>query len=519
MLKNKKRNNSPPKNKSIRKFVNTGYSSGGASVTKQALRGYNPIQSSPQSDIDSNLNILRNRSYDMAINSPIGRGAIETSRSYVIGAGLTPSPKIDFRTLGLTPDEAKEWQRKTLQEFKLWADDTSCDVYRKNNFWDQQNIAFVGNLTDGDSWVIPQYGKNTPLNPYSLKIQQIEANRICNPGSINILGTTNPTMVEQINPKNGNRIINGVEVNNKGEVVAYWIADKTPFDPTKLNTSITWKRVDAFGKKSGRPLVLQISHEERPEQYRGVPFLSPVIEELKQISRYTNAELTTAIIKAFFSIFLTSNAPPGNSLNDMLDSTYDDEPLADFDPSTLKLGPGTINTLPPGVNVVTADPSKSLSTFEPFVQSLIVQIGAGLNIPSEVLMSKFNSSYSAARGALNQAAAVFKQRRVWFARDFCQPIYEMWLAEAIAIGRIKAPKFGLDPIITKAWSGCDWFGPTSGLLDPIKEVQAAKLQVDYGFTTNQKVSAELTGTNYDDNIDIIALENKKRQSLGLKGGE
>ena len=203
----------------------------------------------------------------------------------------------------------------------------------------------------------------------------------------------------------------------------------------------------------------------------------------------------------------------------MLDSTYDYDPYADFDPTKLKLGPGTINTLPPGVSVVTADPSKSLSTFEPFVQSLIVQIGAGLNIPSEVLMSKFNSSYSAARGALNQAVAVFKERRTWFAREFCQPIYEMWLAEAIAIGRIKAPKFGLDPIITKAWSNCDWFGPTSGLLDPVKEVQAAKLQVDYGFSTHEKVSTELTGTNYDDNIDILALENKKKQKLGLEGGE
>ena len=118
-MRKNKRNKSAHKGIRDRKFINTGYSSGGASLTKQALRGYNPIQSSPQSDIDSNLNILRNRSYDMAINTPIGRGAIETSRSYVIGAGLIPSPNIDFRTLGLNPDEAKEWKRKTIQEFKL----------------------------------------------------------------------------------------------------------------------------------------------------------------------------------------------------------------------------------------------------------------------------------------------------------------------------------------------------------------------------------------------------------------
>lgn len=47
-LRKNKRNKSAPKGIRDRKFINTGYSSGGASLTKQALRGYNPIQSSPQ---------------------------------------------------------------------------------------------------------------------------------------------------------------------------------------------------------------------------------------------------------------------------------------------------------------------------------------------------------------------------------------------------------------------------------------------------------------------------------------
>lgn len=96
----------------------------------------------------------------------------------------------------------------------------------------------------------------------------------------------------------------------------------------------------------------------------------------------------------------------------------------------------------------------------------------------------------------------------------------MWLAEAIAIGRIEAPYFGDDPLITKAWSNCDWFGPTNGLLDPIKEVQAAKLRIDYGFSTHEKETAEMTGTNYDDNVDILGLEKLKQAKAGLiEGGE
>ena len=68
--------------------VNSGYSEGGASRTRSALRGYNPLKSSTKADIDVNLTTLRNRSADLVCNSPLGSSAINTLRSNVIGAGL-----------------------------------------------------------------------------------------------------------------------------------------------------------------------------------------------------------------------------------------------------------------------------------------------------------------------------------------------------------------------------------------------------------------------------------------------
>lgn len=44
-------------------------------------------------------------------------------------------------------------------------------------------------------------------------------------------------------------------------------------------------------------------------------------------------------------------------------------------------------------------------------------------------------------------------RREWFANDFCKPIYEIWLSEAVALGRIQAPGFFSDPLIRAAWLG------------------------------------------------------------------
>lgn len=63
-----------------------------------------------------------------------------------------------------------------------------------------------------------------------------------------------------------------------------------------------------------------------------------------------------------------------------------------------------------------------------------------------------------------EAWKMFKMRRTWLSNDFCQPIYEEWLSEAVAKGRVIAPEFFEDPIIRKAYSGAEWNGPTQGFL-------------------------------------------------------
>ncbi len=500
------------------KVKNSGYSEGGASKTKSTLRAYNPIKSSTQADVDANLSTLRSRSTDLYCNSPIGSAALNVARNNTIGAGLRVFPKIDYRTLGITADQAKQWQRTTLREFELWAQSTSCDLYHKNNFYDMQDVLYLSYLMDGDGWVALKYRPPTADNPYCLRLQLFEAARVCNPDSSAAYGPLAPYMVEMRNPKNGNRIINGIEINRDGAVVAYWVANRVPLDLANTSKVLEWERVEAFGRRTGMPNVLQVSHEERPEQYRGVPYLAPVIEVIKQITRYGNAELTAAVIKSFFTLFFTSNSSSTSDIFDVADGSGG-EPMS-FDDKRealdgIDLGVGSVNLLPEGIDVKAIDGSRTMSTFEAFTNSLITQVGASLNIPSDVLMSRFQASYSASRGALLQAAALFKTRRTWFVRDFCQPVYEAWLAEAVATGRVRAPGFGTDPLITKAWSKADWFGPVMGMLDPVKEVTGAALRRKYGFSTGEREAAELTGSDYDDNIDQIALENATWTKRGL----
>ena len=496
---------------------NSGYGDGGASQSNKSLKAWLPKRLSAKTDIGAHLEVLRNRSADQAINTPIGSAAISTSAIHTVGAGLKVFPRPKAKLLGISADEAREWTRRVEQEFDLWAQSKDCDLYRRNNFYDNQSIVYTGYLTDGDIFSVFRRKSPTTLLPYSLRLQVIEGNRISNPlyGAGFIYDGL--TAVEMRSPDSNNRIINGVEIDGDGAVVAYWISNRVPNDVTGTDTVTAWTRVEAFGKKSGMPNILQICHDTRPEQYRGVPYLAPVIESLKQVSRYTTAELTSAIIKSFFALFFTEAVTSTSTFNDMLrDNGVEDEREPVVDVNEYNLGPGTLNALPKGVDVKSVDSSNSQSTFNPFVSQLIKQIGASLNIPYEVLMKHFTSSYSASRAALLQAWEEFKLRRTWFARDFCQPIYEMWLVEAIATGRIEAPGFFDDPLIRKAWCNADWFGPTMSILDPVKDVKGSALRVTNGLSTREREAAEMTGTDLEENIEQLAYEQKLISQYGLE---
>lgn len=489
---------------------NSGYSESGASFRKGSLAAWHPVKSSPQSDIDANLGVLRGRSSDLVLGTPVASAAINTSRTNIVGAGLNVAPRPMYKLLGITAEQAEAWSRSVKAEFNLWASSTECDVFGRNNFYDMQDIAYMGYAVDGDSFALFKYRQSGPLMPYSLRIQLVEAARVSNPWAINTDGIVLPGNVVMHNTDNGNRIINGVEVDDDGKVVAYYVANRYQYDPANMYRATTWARVAVRSAQTGVPNILQVCHDERAEQYRGVPKLAPVIETIKQTGRYTNAELTAAIIKAYFTMFIreTSDHETGDMpISDLMNGSG--RPLPALDPGSIAIGPGTVNMLPQGYDIATVDPQRSLSTFEPFVKELTKQIGASLGIPYEVLMKSFNSSYTASRAALLQAWSEFKMRRVWFSRDFCQPVYEVWLTEAIAIGRVRAPGFFDDPIKRAAWCNSEWFGPVMGVLDPVKEAQSAQLRILFGLSTREKEAAEMTGTSWDENVERLAIENSR----------
>lgn len=470
-------------------ILNSGYGNYGANLTKKSLAGWLFAGGSHREDIEDNISVLRQRSRDLYMGVPIANGAVKTMRTNVVGRGLHLKPAIDREVLGITAAAAQKLEKQIEREWKLWAESQDCDIERIDNFFELQQLAFLNWLMSGDCLAVLPV-KPRINQPYDLRVQLIEADRLSSPDYCDSWD---------------NKIVGGVEVDKDGEVIAYHISDQHPLSGEV--TEYKWQRVEAYGAKTGRRNVLHIMCRERIGQRRGVPFLAPVIESLKQLGRYTDAELVAAVVSGMFTVFIEKEeASSDEAIGSMIP---EEEQIDAEDETSVELGPGAVMDLNPGEKVHDSNPGRPNSNFSMFVEAICQQIGASLEIPYELLVKRFNASYTASKGALEEAWKMFRMYRAWLATDFCQPIYEEWFAEAVAKKRIDAPGFFADPLIKKAYCKAEWNGPAKGMLDPVKEVTAAEKRVANGFSTRSSETMEMTGGDFYTNADQLKSEEKK----------
>ena len=400
-------------------ILNSGYGNYGANLTKKSLRGWEYHGGSAKEDIEDNLDVLRQRSRDAYMGIPTATAALKTLRTNVVAGGLIPSPQIDGEFLGLSQEETEKLQEQIVREFALWADKPTCDAERVDNFYQLQQLAFLSYLMNGDTMALLPV-KKMAGQPYDLRVRLIEGDRVCSPDGFDRLA---PCTVQG---HKVHHIVQGVETDRDGMVVAYWVCNRHPLGSHSAAEAegITWARVEAYGASTGRRNVLHVMNRERVGQRRGVPILAPVLESLKQLGRYTEAEITAAVISAMFTVFIKSESPADG---------------------------------------------------RPF----------GAMIPAAELI----------------------------ADDFCQPIYEEWMAEAVARGRIQATGFFADPAVRKAYTDCAWNGPARTNLNPVQEVTAATKRVEACFSTAQEETAQMTGGDYNRNVRQRAIEVRRKREV------
>ncbi len=472
--------------------VASGYA--GGSRTRRSLKEWTPPGADADSDLLPDLPVLRQRSRDLTRNSPLACGAINTTVTSVVGPGLQVKPLIDSEYLGLTDEQASEWEKTAKRLFNLWANSQECDLTRTQNFSEMQSLAFRSTLENGDIFTLLPMIKRAG-SPFNLKLQFVEADRVEN---------------EDFAPDT-TALAGGVEMDANGAPAKYHILKTHPGNT--YATTRDWQKVNAFGKKTGRRNVIHLFDRKRPGQNRGIPYLAPVIETLKQLERYSEAELMAAVISGMFTVFIKTEGD--GELDSFMPDTETGGKASDED---YKIANGAIVQLEPGDDISTANPGRPNAAFDPFVLAILRQVGVALEIPYEILVKHFTASYSAARAAMLEAWRFFLTRRKFLETKWCQPIYEAFITEQVAEGRLHAPGFFSDPLTKQAYLGSIWTGRPQGQIDPLKENNADVIAEEHQWKTASQITSEKTGQDWEQNIIQAGREELLRKGVGVKQG-
>jgi lambda family phage portal protein len=474
------------------------------------------IARSADADMLPDLVDQRAQSRDLVRNNAIAAAAVNINVVRAVGTGLAFVATPHLPTLGWTVEQGAAWREEVQAEFSLWADSPDCDWSGQQNFFELQDTVLRGMLESGDLFtVLPDAPAATATQPYRLRVQLLEADRVGNP-----LGQADtPTVAGGIRRDGQGGVVTGVHVYRQhpgAHVLRASLLQGDWYEPIGPN---------------GRRRILHHLKRLRPEQARGVPYLAPVMALFRLLGQYTDAELKAAVTTAFLAIVVETEggmhtaAPFGLAPQPAADLGSGAVPgeqhitagagQASAQPQEIMVGTASVVGLAPGEKATVVNPTRPNPAFAQFVDSVLHQLGAGTHLGSEMLLHRYTTSYTAARAAWLDAWRHLLDMRTLVARSFCQPVFETWLAEAVAIGRVRAPGFFADARLRWAYTRAAWHGDSQGSLNPKDEVAAFAQALDMRLVTRERAEWELYGSDWSATYPTKLAEHQRMQRDGM----
>lgn len=472
----------------------------GASRQARELQAWNPITASADYDMYGEQETLVARQRDIVRNHGVANGAIQTLVDNIVGTGFRLAPKPNWRVLGWDQEKAREWSRKTAAEYKTWAGTTECDAAREMNMNSLTALVFRTGMNNGEALALPLYLQRADCK-WRTTVQLVDPDR---------LGTPFDRIADDT-------VRYGIKKNQYGQPLGYYIAKSHPRDLPLTRLGVNdWEYIPA-STGFGRRRVIHIHDKERTGQSRGKPILSAVLPNFRMLSDYQRNEMKSAVTNSLVAAFIES--PMGSEqLIQLFGGEAGDERkgikayMSDRSQWEAQLDGGAIIPMYPGDKMSAFNPGRPNAIYKEFIETVVREIGVSTGLPYELIMKDFSkTSYASVRAALMEAWRFFAGRRQWLSNYWLQPMYELWLEEAIQRGVIQAPGFYEN---RSAYCHAEWIGPAKGYVDPVREAQAAEDRMRIGVSTLEKEAAE-QGGDWEDMVEQRAYELETMRKLKI----
>lgn len=447
------------------------------------MANWNAPSSGPNTAIEG-LQTLRDRASDAVRNDWSGESAIQKWTTTLIGIAITPR----FRRI------KDKTRRQQISDW--WADFVkTMDADYILDGYGMQTLATRSWLERGEVFARLRYRSDDTL-PLPIQVQLLESDMVPLFDADNFSGL--PVR---------NRIRSGIEFNNRGKRVAYWVYKNHPGD-----TPVAGGTIPAYGDLVRVPAeeMLHMFEPKRIGQLRGVTALAPVLARLRSINDYEDVTLERQKIANLFVAFLSRSLPtldptdPNSAALTGLAAEFDGEgsPL-------LPMKPGLLQELEDGQSVTFADPPDPATNYSDYMRTSHLGTASGLGLPYEFLSGDLAGVSDRSLRVLVNELRRFAAQRQWqiIIPQFCQRVIE-WFAQGLLLaGGISTSEY--DDVIRVEHAPHGW-----DYIHPVQDVQGKALEVQNGFRSRASVISQ--HGDDPDQVDSERAEDLAREAaLGL----
>lgn len=316
---------------------------------------------SPSADHAADAAVLRAKARSLVQNVPYMRAGLDGLVAETIGTGITTY--------------ATGSQKERIDElWEAWC--KVCDADGRVDWNGMQALADRAMEQDGEVLIRLRPRLATDGLPVPLQLQLLE---------IDFLDTARMS-----GANSGNRIINGVEFDALGRKAAFWLFDEHPGELGVLRAS---------GRTQSRRIpaenIIHLFNPERPGQGRGITRMAPVINRVRDLTLYEDAEIARKNQEARLGVVVSGD--PSTMANPTSYGTAADPSKAAQTGDLGQLPSGGILQLPAGVNVTTIAPTPAPGHVQ-YVKLQLHLIAAGWGVPYEIMTGDVSEvNFSSAR--------------------------------------------------------------------------------------------------------------------------
>jgi lambda family phage portal protein len=443
-------------------------------LTASWLASTNSINQELKSDLDR----LRARGRDLTKNNEYAR----KFKKIVISNMAGPQGFMLQCRAENAPGEADKLANDAIEHgFSSWCRRGVCEITGKMSFAGFCQALLGGMPSDGE-YLVRRIRGSAARNVFGYALQLIDIDRLDTTYNVNA-------------GSNGNAIVMGVEMDSYRRPLAYHILSS---HPSETGNARKRERVPAED-------ILHDFLTEHAEQVRGVPWMSASILSLHHLGRFEESALLAARKGADTLGFFVS--PNGDAPG--ISEDGDDEPI------TVSV-PGSYDTLPEGYDFKPYDSKYPDAIVADFSKYFLRRISTGWNVAYNGMGNDLEGvNFSSIRSGVIDERDQWMLLQGWFIESFLIPVYNDWLESALLMGAITMPNgtplpaSKLNKFRAHTWQGRRW-----QWVDPVKDIEAARLAVRSGVNSPQNIAAQM-GMDLEDVLADLRRFEEMSKGIGL----